>query len=180
MPGVKAAGALPSWDLIAMTCQSCGDEASVHVTDQVDGQMREIHLCKPCARKAGLQVPRKPPNLGLDSVVQSLIVAHVGELVGELAERQCPFCGIKFMEFRTQGRLGCPHDYEVFGRGLWPVLRRFHAATRHVGKVPARRGVDPLPLLRLRAELRDAVAREDYETAAELRDQLRRDKESVR
>ena len=26
----------------------------------------------------------------------------------------CPHCGIKFMEFRAQGRLGCPHDYEVF------------------------------------------------------------------
>jgi protein arginine kinase activator len=163
-----------------MTCQSCGDEASVHVTDQVDGKMRELHLCKPCARRAGLAVPKKAPDLGLDAVVQGLIIAHVGELVGELAQSQCPYCGIKFMEFRTQGRLGCPHDYRVFEQGLWPVLRRSQAATRHVGKSPARRGIDPLPLLKLRAELRDAVAQEDYETAARLRDQLRGHKDSVR
>lgn len=162
-----------------MTCQSCGVEASVHLTDQVDGKMREVHLCGPCARKAGLAVPKKPPNLGLDAVVQSLIVAHVGELVGELAQRRCPCCGLQFMEFRAQGQLGCPHDYEVFGPGLWPMLRRSQVATRHVGKIPSRRATDPLPQLQLRAALREAVAREDYESAARLRDELRGLKDPV-
>ena len=51
-------------------------------------------------------MPESPPNLALDAVVQSLIVAHVGELVGELAELlTCPDCGIKFMEFRAGARL---------------------------------------------------------------------------
>jgi len=83
-----------------------------------------------CAKKMGLALPESPPNLALDAVVQSLIVAHVGELVGELAELACPDCGIKFMEFRAEGRLGCPQDYRVFGRGLLPLLQRVHGATR--------------------------------------------------
>jgi protein arginine kinase activator len=41
-----------------------------------------------------------------------------------------------------------------------------------VGKVPRRRPARGARL-RLRARLREAVAREDYETAARLRDQLR-------
>jgi protein arginine kinase activator len=162
-----------------MTCQRCQDEASVHLTESVDGQLREVHLCGRCARAAGLPLPGAgpPPDLALDAVVQGLIVAHVGELVGELAQRRCPDCGLKFMEFRTGGRLGCPNDYEAFGRGLLPLLRRAHGATRHVGKVPVRRPARAaergVSRLRLRAQLRDAVAREDYEQAARLRDQLR-------
>ncbi len=115
-----------------------------------------------------------PPKLGLDQVVQGLIVAHVGELVGELAELTCPDCGVRFMEFRTLGRLGCPTDYQVFAKGLLPLLGRSQGATRHVGKLPRRPTVGSnRPRLRLRSEFRAAIALEDYERAASLRDQLR-------
>jgi protein arginine kinase activator len=144
----------------------------VHLTERIKGQRRELHLCQACARKVGLTLPESPPNLALDAVVQSLIVANVGELVGELAELTCPDCGIKFMEFRAGGRLGCPQDYRVFSAGVLPLLQRFHGATRHVGKV-ARRHEGSAQRLRLRTQLREAIAREDYEEASRLRDLLR-------
>jgi len=118
-------------------------------------------------------LPESPPNLALDAVVQSLIVANVGELVGELAEMFCPDCGIKFMEFRAGGRLGCPQDYWVFSKGLMPLLQRYHGTTRHVGK-QARRHEGAMDRLRLRTRLREAIAREEYEEAARLRDMLRK------
>ena len=155
-----------------MTCQNCPDEATVHLTERIDGRRRELHLCAECARAAGVALPEEPPKLALDSVVQGLIVANVGELVGELAGLTCPNCGLKFMEFRARGRLGCPLDYRVFSRGLLPLLGHAHGATRHVGKV-ARRRPDSGDRLRLRSRLRDAIAREDYEQAARLRDQIR-------
>jgi protein arginine kinase activator len=157
-----------------MTCQTCPAEATVHLTEHVDGTVRETHLCTRCARKAGLVAGGPPPEFGLDAVLQKLITAHVGELVGELARRTCPDCGLRFMEFRVGGRLGCPADYEAFGPGLLPILRKAQAATRHVGKVPAR-GQRPGGRLRLRAQLREAIAREDYEAAAQLRDRLRQE-----
>jgi protein arginine kinase activator len=156
-----------------MTCQKCREEATVHLTESVDGELREVHLCGACARKEGFAMPKTAPDLALEMVVQNLIVAHVGELVGELAQRSCPICGLKFMEFRTGGRLGCPHDYQVFDRGLVPLIRRAHGASRHVGKVPRRRPDASVRTLELRAKLREAVAREDYEQAARLRDQIR-------
>jgi protein arginine kinase activator len=147
-----------------MTCQRCRDEATIHLTETIDGRRRELHLCAACARKAGLELPEAKPNLALDQVVQTLIVAHVGELVGTLAQLACPYCGLKFMEFRAAGRLGCPHDYQVFGRGLLPLLQRAHESTRHVGKIPNRRPErESASRLRLRAKLREAVARENYE-----------------
>jgi protein arginine kinase activator len=155
-----------------MICQRCDEEASVHLTELIDGRPHEFHLCAPCARKAGLSLPESPPELALDAVVQGLIVAHVGELVGELANLKCPECGLKFMEFRARGRLGCPNDYGVFARGLLPLVQRAHGATRHVGKV-ARRRRAVSERLRLRSRLREAIAHENYEQAALLRDQLR-------
>ena len=117
-----------------MKCQRCQEEASVHLTETIDGRRRELHLCAPCAREAGLMLPEEPPELALDTVVQGLIVAHVGELVGELADLTCPDCGLKFMEFRARGRLGCPNDYGVFARGLLPLVQRTHGATRRGGQ----------------------------------------------
>jgi protein arginine kinase activator len=155
-----------------MICQRCHNEATVHLTEPSGGQLQELHLCRACARKAGLALPESPPNLALDAVVQSLIVANVGELAGELAEMVCPDCGIKYMEFRAGGRLGCPLDYWVFTKGLIPLLQRFHGATRHVGKV-ARRREGAMERLRMRTRLREAIAGEAYEEAARLRDLLR-------
>jgi len=155
-----------------MTCQRCPEDASVHLVETVEGRRRELHLCDACAREAGLAPPKVPDPEVLDDVVQGLIVAHVGELVGELARKACPICGLRFMEFRADGRLGCPNDYSVFAAGLQPLLRRNHGASRHVGKVPRRRPASG-DRLALRARLREAVAREDYEEAARLRDQLR-------
>ena len=157
-----------------MRCQRCQKEASVHLTERVKGQRRELHLASPetSAPARRVSLPESPPNLALDAVVQSLIVAHVGELVGELAELTCPDCGIKFMEFRAGGRLGCPQDYRVFAAGLVPLVQRYHGTTRHVGK-SARPAESAGHRLRLRTRLREAIAREDYEEAARLRDQLR-------
>lgn len=144
----------------------------MHLTETVNGRRQELHLCLPCARKAGVALPKAPPDLALDIVVQKLIVTHVGELVGALAELTCPVCALKFMEFRAEGKLGCPHDYQIFERGMLPLIKRAHGASRHVGKVP-RVHAGRSQRLQIRAQLREAINREDYELAATLRDQLR-------
>jgi protein arginine kinase activator len=80
------------------------------------------------------------------------------------------------MEFRAEGRLGCPHDYEVFRAGLKPLLERIHRSDRHVGKSPRHYSPNPVretELIELRSQLRRAVEAEAYEEAARLRDLLR-------
>src|SRR6185295_3556757 len=96
--------------------------------------------------------------------------------VQELSKVKCPDCGITFVEFRSQGVLGCPRDYEVFGEPLAAVIERAQdGQTHHVGKRPGQEiPVNPEQneRLRLQRELREAVEEEDYELAARLRDQL--------
>ena len=160
-----------------MKCQFCSSPATVHLTRLVKKQKVELHLCEACAEKH--QSP--PADLSLSSILESFIGQHVSPVAEELARLICPTCGIKYMEFRADGRLGCPADYEVFRVGLVPILQRFHRATRHAGKVPrrnARRAGAVAELLDLRQRLRRAVRDEDYEQAAALRDQIRRKEDS--
>ena len=161
-----------------MKCQSCSAAATVHLTDIVDGQKTEVHLCQDCAEQQQLF---KHQELNLPAILQTLIGQHIGQLSDELARLTCPACGIKYMEFRAEGRLGCPNDYEVFRVGLEPLLQRIHRAGRHVGKSPrysAANATFQAEVVDLRRRLRAAVAAEAYEEAGRLRDLLR-DKEAM-
>ncbi len=156
-----------------MKCQSClNSAATVHLTDIIDGQKRETHLCQACAEEKQLI---KQQELNLPAILQTLIGHHIGQLTEELARLTCPVCGIKYMEFRAQGRLGCPNDYAAFRVGLEPLLQRFHRSGRHVGKTPRHRCSEKLvdELMELRAQLRAAVDAEAYEEASRLRDLIR-------
>jgi protein arginine kinase activator len=154
-------------------CQFCSKPATVHLTDIVDNQKKETHLCQACAEAQQLI---KHKELNLPAILQSLIGQHLGAQTDELSRLACPACGIKYMEFRSQGRLGCPHDYEVFKSGLGTLLNRIHRSTHHVGKTPRRRGPTAerlIEIAQLRRQLQSAVDAEAYEEAARIRDLLR-------
>src|SRR5207253_1286118 len=130
-------------------------------------------LCQECAEKREVV---KNQELNLSVILQTVIGQHVGPLTDELTRLTCPSCGIKYMEFKAEGRLGCPQDYEVFRAALAPLLQRIHRSLRHVGKVPVRAVHDAgrqAELRDLRQQLRRAVEAEQYETAARLRDQIK-------
>src|SRR5436190_20665892 len=115
-------------------CQACGQMATVHLTEIVNGKKREKHFCQECAEK---QEVLKQQELNLTAILQSVIGQHVGAAADELSRLTCPLCGIKYMEFKAAGRFGCPHDYQVFREPLMPLLERIHRGCRHVGKIPA-------------------------------------------
>lgn len=156
-----------------MKCEDCENPAIVHTSVVVEGDTKqEIHLCRECAEKRKLIVANKP---NLPAIVKQSL-GHVGLLATELARSICPDCGISYMEFRKQGRLGCPYDYVVFRAGVRPLLDRVHRATHHTGKRPR---TNPTPVEAhadargLRHELKLAVQGEEFERAAELRDRIR-------
>ena len=154
-------------------CQQCGQPATVHVTNIVSGQKREMHLCQACSEK---QQILKNQELNLSVILQTMIGQHVGATSDELARLTCPACGIKYMEFKAEGRLGCPRDYQVFQKALEPLLQRIHRAMRHVGKIPphaTRNAAVQSELMDLRQKLREAIDVEAYEEAARVRDLIR-------
>lgn len=159
-----------------MLCEQCGlRPASVHLTKVVNGHMTQLHLCQSCAQGSGeFQMFPDPASL-----LQNLLANFVGQAAVQQPETslRCPSCGFRFAEFRETGRLGCPSCYTHFREELEPMLRRLHGTTEHRGKLPRRRGGEHERTRRiqeLRRELQQAVAREEFEQAAQLRDELRR------
>lgn len=153
-------------------CERCNQPATIHLCHPMAGkEPLELHLCTECAEKENLLVGKE---LQISTIVQKMISKFGGEGAEMLARLACPTCGMHYTEFRTQGRLGCPHDYEAFRLGLVPLLERIHTKTVHVGKRPKQRPRATMAeVLTLRQQLRDAVQQEAYERAAELRDLIR-------
>lgn len=160
-----------------MTCDNCGStDAVIHLTQIVDNEMTTTHLCEACAAEKGLETSTVPSNFPLSD-----FLAQMGEQASEGAEElsgvSCSYCGLAFSDFRETGRLGCPHCWSTFDSHLRGLLRRIHGGTHHQGKVYL--PPDPTASERqkrlegLRKKLNRAVEREDFERAADLRDQIR-------
>ena len=163
-----------------MKCHYCGQPATVHLTDIVAKQKRELHLCEGCAKTYLLQGDGTPPAAAptaANLLAKQLKLGQAAEELAKLDKRACPKCGITFYEFRNQGRLGCPHDYVFFERELTPLVMNIHGEARHVGKRPrtdAPTSDAKTELIRLRREMKEAVGKEDYERASRLRDEIRK------
>jgi protein arginine kinase activator len=159
-----------------MKCQKCTKAATLHITEILgEDQVEELHLCEDCAQKY-LYEPQQQKSGAKAS-------APSGEEIEEPAvlNRECQVCGIKFVDFRNSGRLGCPHDYQEFREELTPLLENIHGETRHCGKTPRRQPQNKQTqseLIQLRKQLLSAVNKEAYEEAARLRDRIRRLEES--
>jgi protein arginine kinase activator len=154
-----------------MKCNKCPKAATLHITEVLpDDQFEELHLCEECAHKYLYEPQQKGGAKGSEAGQEE------GEDVSSLNQRECPECGIKFVEFRNSGRLGCPHDYQEFRDELTPLLENIHGETRHCGKTPRRfpqNKQTQSELSQLRKQLHQAVTKEAYEEAARLRDRIR-------
>jgi protein arginine kinase activator len=159
-----------------MKCQRCPKQATLHITEVLpDERFEELHLCEDCAKKylyepAAQQQAAKKAGPAADP-----------DLADDLGGKQCEACGIKFVEFRNAGRLGCPHDYDTFREELLPLLESIHGDVRHQGKTPRRlprAKSAQVELAQLRKKLQQAVLEEAYEEAARIRDRIRQVEEA--
>ena len=56
------ASAAPRRVVGPMMCQRCQNEASVHLTEPIDGQQRELHLCRPVPGRRVWPCPNRRPT----------------------------------------------------------------------------------------------------------------------
>src|SRR6516162_8300398 len=115
-----------------MKCQRCPKQATLHITEVLaEEQFEELHLCEDCAKKFLFEPVKKKVPAGAGAAG-----GEAGGGAEDLGGKQCESCGVKFVEFRNTGRLGCPHDYDAFRQELVPLLESIHGDTKHTGKVP--------------------------------------------
>jgi protein arginine kinase activator len=165
-----------------MKCQQCERPATFHITELTGGKPQELHLCEDHARQYLTSSSNEPASAGsmaaalAQQVAQQMAIGQTAEELAQLDQQSCPVCGITFYEFRSQGRLGCPHDYVAFQQQLEPLILNIHGETEHTGKRPQRAqagSAKRTQLIRLRREMKEAVEAEDYERASRLRDEIR-------
>ena len=153
-----------------MLCEHCGQNpATTHVKRTVNGKTSEYHLCAACAAKQGLGQMFDLGNFW-GSVFADPALRQAKDTV------RCEGCGKTFREIASSGRAGCPACYTTFYDRLLPSVQRIHGKTGHVGKIPAAAGESvrrERELEDLRRELNEAIAAQEYEKCAGLRDRIR-------
>jgi protein arginine kinase activator len=160
-----------------MKCQYCEKPATFHITEITESTGSQVmHLCEEHA-KGFLQKEEADPVASIASALaKQLDLGQTKKDLEELDRKACPVCGISFFEFRNSGRLGCPFDYTHFATDLLPLMTNIHDSVEHVGKRPRKTAAadSQAVIIQLRREMEEAVEREDYERASEVRDELRR------
>lgn len=168
-----------------MKCDQCDNEATVHEVTVREGEKIERHLCEQCAVQVGIA------GESAASPIEILKMIVDPPATRQTKATACPTCGLTFEDFRTGGLLGCPNCYEAFEARLLPLIERAHeGGLQHCGKIPTRlcgqaqtsktRVLAALIEERahraaaIRRQLEEAVKTEQYERAAQLRDELTR------
>ena len=160
-----------------MVCDLCKQrQATVHLTEIVNDQMTELHLCEECANQKGAQVESQ---FGLSDLLAGLAdFGKTSEVDEEVSSKACANCGMSYNDFRKVGRLGCEECYTTFKRSLATLLKRIHGSPHHLGKSPMRQASSKLSqtkhdLAELKRRLERAIEMEEFEDAVHLRDQIR-------
>lgn len=156
-----------------MLCQSCKtNEATTHVKRIVNGKIEEYDLCHECAKKMGYTNFFSNFENEWNSMLGSFFG---GGLPSRTSATRCKHCGSSFAEIAKKGVVGCPDCYETFYDELLPSIRKIHGNTQHNGKFPSSAGKQ-LALVNeiesMREQLNEAVSRQEFEKAAQLRDKI--------
>src|SRR5215472_4647316 len=157
-----------------MQCCVCKEKpATVHLTQIVGDKMQKLDLCEECAKAKGVN---DPTSFAMADLMLGLGASQELESATAGMEVKCSRCGFSQADFKKSGRLGCPECYQTFAEGLEGLLKTMHKGTRHTGKVPealraSREQSDQLKLLQ--KKLAKAIEDENFEQAAQLRDEIK-------
>ncbi len=155
-----------------MQCDVCGEkDATVFLTQIVEGKMQKVNLCESCSKAKGVN---DPTGFALADLLLGMGAAQ--QIEKGPSSQKCPVCGFTQGDFKKTGRLGCSECYTTFADGLAAMLANMHKGTVHVGKAPGNRAQQrelTAKIKSLQTSLDDAVSQEQYEKAAHLRDEIR-------
>lgn len=164
----------------ALLCERCKEnKATVHYTEVINGQKKQLHLCEGCAREFQPQGLSFMPQLNLHDFLGGLMGHSTGKSglgAASSQARRCDVCNLSEKQFAQQGLLGCGNCYDSFKGTLDSLIRRIHGTNRHTGKLPEKTS-GRVKLYReiesMRRQLKQAVEAEEFENAAKLRDSIR-------
>ena len=185
-----------------MLCENCGkNEANVRYTENINGKVRELHLCEECSRKLGIgqmdfNIPIDFSNF-LTGFMDELIEPEFMPMLNGINKINCKTCGTTFDDILNTGMFGCSDCFETFQDRIDPIIKKIQGSNRHVGrlakeidnkienetkKIKENKNENDLKeeskneneLEKLQEELKDAIKEERYEDAAKIRDEIKK------
>ncbi|MBM3245639.1 MAG: hypothetical protein FJZ15_07625 [Candidatus Omnitrophica bacterium] len=157
-----------------MLCDICGkNQATVHLTEIVNEEMNELHLCEQCAQAKSQEMEQQ---FGLSDLLAGMVQPEKAPVEKDAVVLKCPNCKMTYADFKKIGRLGCGECYVTFKKYLGPLLKRIHGSSQHIGKSPSkvtRVLKEKIDLQELRLKLQKAIENEAFEEAARIRDQIK-------
>ena len=164
-------------------CEDCGKKpATFHMTEVINGKSKEIHLCEDCTST------NEDFSFNSSFTIQNLLAGLLdmpndhGFEIDFVEDISCDNCETSYEEFKKRGKFGCSKCYDSFREKLEPLLRKIHGHDTHVGKIPKRTGgmikiKKDINLLKKRLE--KSVENEEFELAADLRDEIKKLQEQI-
>lgn len=178
-----------------MLCEKCRiREANIQYTEVINGVKTEHNFCAQCAREMdfGQYSAIFDGEFPLGKILSGLLDMRAANQEDDKVQQiVCPTCHTSYGEFVKNSQFGCPDCYGVFDLLIEENMKQLQGSDRHKGKRPKRcaqerqqtpetPGPDesqehsPRQLIReLNRKLKQAIAEEEYETAASCRDQIR-------
>ena len=150
-----------------MLCERCrSNPATAILTQTINGRTVTEHLCAECAYLSGFTSLFNGFPFG-----EKMNAARMGSA----AQKRCPACGVSLEEIVDSGKIGCAECYRTFRQELMPTIQNIHGKAIHAGKHPkAHLKEIPERIEQLKNEMQEAVSQENFETAAKIRDEIRR------
>ena len=167
-----------------MLCQHCHkNEATTHIKTMINGDYAEYRLCRECAAELGYGSMFPDFSADFGGMLSSFLGAALPARSGAV---RCHGCGSTMNDIKKSGKVGCADCYELFLSELMPTIRSIHGNTEHIGKRPVieytvaddgkqddKRDKTADRLAGLKAQLRQAIEDENFERAAQLRDEIK-------
>lgn len=175
-----------------MLCENCGkNEANVKYTENINGKVRELHLCEECSRKLGIgQIDFNIP-IDFSNFLSGFMEPEFMPMLNGINRINCKTCGTTFDDILNTGMFGCSDCFETFQDRIDPIIKKIQGSNRHVGRLAKEidnkignehkevkkseeNNVNENKLEKLQEELKEAIKEERYEDAAKIRDEIKK------
>ena len=164
-----------------MKCECCHEaEATIHLTQVIEGDIKKLNLCQSCAQKNGIDL--NSPISITDVLLGLGSPKPPGDPLASEFDLSCNRCQMTRSEFKKRARLGCPQCYTAFMGELSALTKAMHHSNQHIGKIPARQGNEAritAQIAVLQKDLEVAIVKEQYEVAANVRDKIKALREAI-
>ncbi|ADL53432.1 UvrB/UvrC motif-containing protein [Clostridium cellulovorans] len=166
-----------------MICEKCKEnEATIHIEKYINGEKEEMNLCEKCAKETGAFGMMGSSIFG-DFTFQNILsgfmdYVNIGKSSNDIPKTEvtCSGCGTTLSEFSKKGIVGCDTCYKDLGSYIMPIVKKVQKNVEHKGKIPEKLEKtikNKKYLLKLKEELQKAILEENFEHAAELRDEIK-------